>query len=79
MPIAKDETVAMLAYAYWETDGRPDGRAMDHWLKAEKAIEERSFKDSARTAKKVTRDKKALNGADAKPHRRSRPAAGKRS
>jgi hypothetical protein len=24
------------AYAIWEAEGRPDGRAMDHWLAAER-------------------------------------------
>ncbi len=30
-----DEAVKCLAYRIWEEEGRPDGRALDHWLKAE--------------------------------------------
>ena len=26
------------AYALWEADGRPEGRALDHWLQAEQEI-----------------------------------------
>jgi hypothetical protein len=26
------------AYALWEADGRPDGRALDYWLQAEQEI-----------------------------------------
>jgi hypothetical protein len=26
------------AYALWEADGRPDGRALDYWLPAEQEI-----------------------------------------
>jgi len=26
------------AYALWEANGRPEGRALDHWLQAEQEI-----------------------------------------
>jgi hypothetical protein len=26
------------AYALWEADGRPDGRALEYWLRAEQAV-----------------------------------------
>jgi hypothetical protein len=26
------------AYALWEADGRPEGRALDYWLQAEQEI-----------------------------------------
>lgn len=32
------DTVAVLAYQYWEAEGRPDGKDMEHWLKAERAL-----------------------------------------
>jgi hypothetical protein len=31
------------ASALWEADGRPDGRALDHWLQAEQEIVTRSM------------------------------------
>jgi len=30
-----DDKVRPIAYRIWEEEGRPDGRALDHWLKAE--------------------------------------------
>jgi hypothetical protein len=29
------EDIASLAYAIWEEEGRPDGKDLEHWLKAE--------------------------------------------
>jgi hypothetical protein len=30
-----DDKVRVIAYRLWEQEGRPDGRALDHWPKAE--------------------------------------------
>lgn len=30
-----DESIASLAYLFWEKEGRPAGRDVDHWLQAE--------------------------------------------
>ena len=30
------------AYALWEADGRPEGRALDYWLQAEQEIVDHS-------------------------------------
>ncbi len=30
-----DEAVKVIAYRIWEEEGHPEGRALDHWLKAE--------------------------------------------
>ena len=30
-----DDAVKVIAYRIWEEEGRPEGRALDHWLKAE--------------------------------------------
>ena len=35
-----DETIAAKAYEIWETEGRPDGRADEHWAKAVEALSE---------------------------------------
>jgi hypothetical protein len=58
MPSVKNEDIAQLAYEYWETAGRPDGCALDHWLKAESALNGLSLKERAREAKKLKLDKK---------------------
>ncbi len=36
------ERVAEHAYAIWEQCGRPSGQALDHWLRAEREIEQES-------------------------------------
>jgi hypothetical protein len=33
-----DERVKARAYERWEQEGRPDGRADDHWLQAEREV-----------------------------------------
>jgi len=33
-----DERVRARAYELWEKDGRPEGREMDYWLKAEEEL-----------------------------------------
>ncbi len=30
-----EEQIRQLAYSMWEREGYPEGRAMEHWLKAE--------------------------------------------
>jgi len=32
--LAKEERIRLIAYAIWEEEGRPDGRAEAHWLRA---------------------------------------------
>lgn len=36
----RDQRIADLAYRMWEEDGRPEGRAEDHWLRAAMLIDE---------------------------------------
>jgi hypothetical protein len=31
----REDQIAQRAYELWERDGRPDGKATDHWLQAE--------------------------------------------
>ncbi|HEY5706253.1 MAG TPA: DUF2934 domain-containing protein [Terrimicrobiaceae bacterium] len=32
---ATDQEIAVCAYCIWEQEGKPEGRALDHWLQAE--------------------------------------------
>jgi hypothetical protein len=32
--VAGQDAIARRAYEIWESEGRPDGRAMEHWLRA---------------------------------------------
>lgn len=34
----QEETIRSRAYAIWETEGRPEGRSIDHWLRAEEEL-----------------------------------------
>jgi hypothetical protein len=36
--IANERAVRERAYAIWEEEGRPEGRHLDHWLRAEAEI-----------------------------------------
>jgi hypothetical protein len=56
----KYHEIARLAYGYWEAEGRPDGRAVDHWLRAESELNGPSLKENARKSKAV---KHKLDGA----------------
>ena len=38
---AEQAQIAALAYALWEAEGRPEGSAEEHWLKAETQIRQR--------------------------------------
>jgi hypothetical protein len=34
MTTNREESIRALAYQYWEEEGRPEGRAEAHWLRA---------------------------------------------
>jgi len=34
--MGRDDEIRRMAYALWEREGRPEGRALDHWQRAEK-------------------------------------------
>jgi len=37
--MSANERVRSKAYEIWENEGRPDGRALDHWLQAETEVQ----------------------------------------
>src|SRR5262249_23708239 len=39
MTLDRQQLIRARAYAMWEEDGRPDGKALAHWLKAESEID----------------------------------------
>ncbi len=49
---AENDAISKLAYEYWEGEGRPHGRDVEHWLRAERSVAE-SVKEQARAAKKL--------------------------
>jgi hypothetical protein len=38
-----DEKIRNLAYSLWEQEGRPEGKDMEHYLKAKQIIEQQEF------------------------------------
>jgi hypothetical protein len=36
--VAGEQAIRERAYAIWEDEGRPEGRHLDHWLRAEAEI-----------------------------------------
>jgi Protein of unknown function (DUF2934) len=44
----RDQRIADLAYRMWEEDGRPEGRAEAHWLRAVVLVDEMAPKAPAK-------------------------------
>ena len=57
------------AYALWEADGRPDGRAIDYWLQAEREIVTHSI-----VTQSIAGEEDPLAGIDQQARGRARPA-----
>ena len=38
MPDGREEAIRQRAHALWQQEGRPDGRDLEHWLRAEAEI-----------------------------------------
>jgi hypothetical protein len=43
----RDQRIADLAYRMWEEDGRPEGRAEAHWMRAAVLVDESAPKKPA--------------------------------
>jgi hypothetical protein len=43
----KIQLISLRAYEIWEQEGRPDGRAIEHWIEAERQIGRPDGTDSA--------------------------------
>jgi hypothetical protein len=44
------ETTSVRAYELWEKEGRPDGRDLDHWLTAERMVQQQAAARDTRAA-----------------------------
>jgi hypothetical protein len=40
--IDREHAIGQRAYAIWEEEGRPEGRHLDHWLRAEAEVSQSS-------------------------------------
>ena len=54
----RDQRIADLAYRIWEEDGRPEGRAETHWLRAAVLVDESAPKKPALKAAAAKNPKK---------------------
>ena len=70
------QEIAHRAYAMWEQEGRPHGRNLDHWLKAEKELIMQSSAVSPRRTESAKRGARpaAAGKTAAKAKPRARPA-----
>ncbi len=44
----RDQRIADLAHSLWEEEGRPDGRAEQHWLRAAVLVDESTLDAAAK-------------------------------
>ena len=42
-----EQVISARAYALWEEEGRPDGRALAHWLAAERELQTYTSEEAA--------------------------------
>lgn len=43
-PVVSEEHIKKLAYSIWEAEGWPEGRALEHYYRAEKILKEQEAK-----------------------------------
>jgi hypothetical protein len=47
MSVERHRVIRERAYSIWEGDGRPEGRHLDHWFRAERDLEQRYLVDTS--------------------------------
>ena len=52
----RDQRIADLAYRMWEEDGRPEGRAEAHWLRAAVLVDEDGSKSSGKEKSRCSKN-----------------------
>ncbi len=68
--MAKDDEIRDIAYKLWEEEGRPDGKDVEHWFKAETIWQERQNQASASFIRAPEPEKTAKASARTKKSRR---------
>ena len=48
---AKHDQIAALAHNFWEDEGRPEGRADAHWLRATETLAAKPAKSAAKASR----------------------------
>ena len=54
-----EHVISARAYALWEEEGRPDGRALVHWLAAEREFRGQGSEEAAQPASSRSATKRA--------------------
>ena len=68
--MTSDQAISQKAYEYWEAEGRPTGRDLEHWLKAEQTVSMAPApKKKVRAAKAKPETAPEKKAAPAKPAR----------
>jgi Protein of unknown function (DUF2934) len=57
-----EQVISARAYALWEEEGRPDGRALAHWLAAEREFQARPSEAAPQPASSRSATKRAPRG-----------------
>ncbi len=72
------DKVRLIAYSIWEDEGRPDGRDVEHWCKAESTWQEKQgqMKQVAKAAPSPTHVTAKRGGVSKQSVRRSKRAKG---
>ena len=70
MPDAREEATRQRAYALWEREGRPDGKNLEHWLRAEAEISGKKYAGVTDNGKFM--EHPTGTAADPPPRRKSR-------
>jgi hypothetical protein len=53
--VPSEEQIRELAYSIWEREGRPDGRDVDHYMRAKQILDAREAEKAAFKAPSVVR------------------------
>jgi hypothetical protein len=70
-----EEQIRELAYSIWEREGRPDGKDVDHYMRAKQILEARETEKAAFKAPSAGRVPAAGTAQPARP-RANRPRQG---
>lgn len=70
------DLIARRAYEIWETEGRPDGRDAEHWLRAEEELAEQELEAQSAPVRAFAAGGKAARKAAAADNRPARVTRG---
>ena len=54
--MAKEDEIRLIAYNIWEQEGHPDGKDVEHYLRAKKILEEKAAAPANRLATPTASD-----------------------